>query len=47
MGKEKKNIIEPKMPDPEVDYSIQEDFYNNNMAGELQAEMDEALLWGI
>lgn len=39
------NNIEPKKTEPDEEFWEQDDFYRN--MGELQAEMDEALLWDI
>lgn len=40
--------IEPKLPDSESDYSLQTNIYENAVDwAELQAEMDEALLWEL
>lgn len=43
--KEEKYIIEPKETDTKADYSLQQEYYERCI--EEQAEMDEALLWGI
>ena len=41
-------MFEPKLINNETDYSIQMDFYEDMTEwAELQAEMDEALLWEL